>query len=40
MILDNIICTFKNKTSFVKLEVMVECSYYLEAIKKNGDLIM
>ena len=39
MLPKNITCAFKNITSFIKLERKYECSYYLDARKKNGDII-
>ena len=34
-VLENITCAFKNEASFVVSEIKSECSYYLEAKKKN-----
>ena len=36
MLPENITCAFKNKASFIKLEIKSECSYYLEVRKKNA----
>ena len=36
---ENITCAFENKASFIKSEIKSECSYYLEARKKNRDFI-
>ena len=35
MLPENITCAFKNKMSLIKLEIKVECLYYLEARQKN-----
>ena len=39
MLPENITCAFKNKASFRKLDTKSECSYYLEARKRNQDFI-
>ena len=39
MLSENITCAFKNKVTFIKLEIKSECLYYLEARKKNQDFI-
>ena len=39
MLPENITCAFKNKVSFLKLEIKYECSYYLETRKKSRDFI-
>ena len=39
MLTENITFVFQNKTSFIKLEINSECSYYLAARKKNQDFI-
>ena len=36
---ENITCAFKNKASFIKLEIKYECSYYLETRKKNWGFV-
>ena len=35
MLPENITCAFKNKASFIKLEIKSEYSYYLDARTKN-----
>ena len=39
MLSENITCAYKDKASFKKLEIKSECSYYLEARKKNRDFV-
>ena len=39
MLPENIVCAFKNKASFIKLEIKSECFFYLEARNINGDFI-
>ena len=39
MLSANIICPFKKKTSFIKLEIKSECFYYFEARKNKRDFI-
>ena len=36
---EGFIYDFKNKATFIKLEIESECSYYLEARKKNRDFL-
>ena len=35
MLPESITCIFKNKTSFIKLQIKSGCSYYLKAREKN-----
>ena len=39
MLSANITCAFKNKVSFIKLDIKSEWSYYLEAKKKKRDFM-
>ena len=39
MLWKHITCAFKNEAPFIKLEITSECSYYLQARKKNQDFI-
>ena len=39
MLPENITCAFKNKASFMKLEIKSECSYYFEVRTRNRDVV-
>ena len=39
MLPENITCAFKNKASFIKLEIKSECSYYFGSRTKNRHFI-